>query len=125
MIKGVHSAIIWTEEMGRLLPFYRDTLGLKPEMDTPEFVVFAADGAGQLCLGVHSDVKGQSRDPNRVMVDLGVDNCQAEYQRLHSKGVEFLREPSTDVGDPHIVATFKDPDGNLVQLIEEPEASGS
>ena len=118
MIKGVHSAIIWTEEMGRLLPFYRDTVGMPVEMDTPEFVVFAAEGAGQLCLGVHSEVKGQSRDPNRMMIDLGVDDCQAEYQRLRSKGVEFVREPSTDPGDGLIVATFKDPDGNLVQLIQ-------
>ena len=120
MIKGVHSAIIWTEEMGRLLPFYRDTLGLTVDVDTPEFVLFAADGAGQLGLGVHSEVKGQSRDPNRVMIDLGVDDCQAEYERLRTKGVEFMREPSTDPGDPHIVATFRDPDGNVVQLIEEP-----
>jgi len=118
VIKGVHSAIIWTEDMGRLLPFYRDTVGLRTEMDTPEFVVFAASVGGQFCLGLHSDVKGQSRDPNRMMIDLGVDDCQAEYERLRSKGVEFVREPSTDSGDPLIVATFKDPDGNLVQLIQ-------
>ena len=45
MIKGVHSVIVWTEDIARLLPFYRDTLGLRTEMDTPEFVVFAADRA--------------------------------------------------------------------------------
>jgi len=94
MIKGVHSAIIWTEEMGRLLPFYRDTLGMRVDVDTPEFVLFAADGAGQLGLGVHSEVKGQSRDPNRVMIDLGVDDCQADYERLRAKGWNSCGSPA-------------------------------
>lgn len=121
MIKGVHSAIIWTEDLGRLLPFYRDTLGLQTQMDTPEFVVFAADSGAQLCLGVHSDVKGQSRDPSRVMIDLTVEDCKAEYTRLRARGVEFVREPSTDPGDGIVIATLKDPDGNLLQIFQEPK----
>ncbi len=120
MIKGVHSVIVWTEDLGRLLPFYRDTLGLRTEMDTPEFVVFAADQGAQLCLGVHSEVKGASRDPNRFMVDLTVDDCKREYERLRGRGVEFIREPSVDVADGIIIATCKDPDGNLLQIFQAP-----
>lgn len=120
MIKGVHSAIIWTEDLGRLLPFYRDTLGLKTQMETGEFVVFAAEQGAALCLGLHSEVKGPSRDPSRVMVDLAVDDCRAEYDRLRAKGVEFIREPGVDPGDGIMIATFKDPDGNVLQLMQEP-----
>ena len=120
MIKGVHSVIVWTEDLGRLLPFYRDTLGLRTEMDPPEFVVFAADQGAQLCLGVHSEVKGASRDPNRFMVDLTVDDCKREYERLRGRGVEFIREPSVDVADGIIIATCKDPDGNLLQIFQAP-----
>jgi predicted enzyme related to lactoylglutathione lyase len=111
----MHSAIIWTEEMDRLLPFYRDVLGMGTQMEADGFVVL---GGGKLALGVHSDVKGASRDPKRLMVNLSVDDCQAEYERLKAQGVKFLREPSQDPGGV-IIATLADPDGNTLQLFQE------
>lgn len=115
MIKEVHSAIIWTEEMGRLLPFYRDVLGMGTQMEAEGFVVL---GGGKLALGVHSEVKGASRDPNRVMVNLSVEDCRAEYERLSAAGVKFVRAPSQEQGGL-IIATLADPDGNLLQLFQE------
>ncbi len=117
MIKGVHSAIIWTGDLARLTAFYRDTVGLKPEMETPEFVAFAGEGA-QLCLGKHSEVSGASREPYRVMLDLTVDDCQAEYDRLRARGVDFARAPSREGDGGFIIATFQDPDGNTLQLFQ-------
>ena len=120
MIKGIHSTIIWTDDLGRLAGFYRETLGLTQQMDTPEFIVFAAEQGAQLCLGKHSEVSGKSREPNRVMIDLTVDDCQAEYDRLKGKGVPFVRPPNKDEGDGLIIATFQDPDGNTLQLFQTP-----
>ncbi len=117
MIKGIHSVLIWTEDLQRLLPFYRDVLGMKPQMENEGFVAFEAASGSALALGTHSGVKGRSRDPNRVMVDFQVDDCQAEYERLSKQGVEFLRPPSKDGGAT--IATFADPDGNVLQLFEE------
>ena len=62
-------------------------------------------------------MKGKSRDPNRVIVNLSVDNCQVEYERLKGLGVKFIREPSREAQDLTI-ATFLDPDGNTLQLFE-------
>ena len=118
MIKGVHSVIIWTEDLGRLVPFYRDVVGLTPAMEGDAFAVFQAQSGAQLLLGRHSEVKGPSRDPNRVMVDLGVDDCRAEYQRLNARGVQFVRTPSQEENGMWI-ATLKDPDGNLIQLLQD------
>lgn len=117
MIKGVHSVVIWTEDLGRLVPFYRDVVGLKQEMDAEGFAVFAGEQGPQLALGQHSEVKGASRDPNRVMVNLGVVDAQAEYERLTAKGVKFTRPPSEDAGGM-VIATFLDPDGNTLQLFQ-------
>ena len=117
MLTGIHSVVIWTEDVSRLLPFYRDVLGLKPEMETAGFVVFEASSGAALALGTHSEVKGCSRDPYRVMVDLNVDDCQAEYERLSKQGVEFVRTPS-DEGDGAVIATLLDPDGNVLQLFQ-------
>ena len=117
MITKVHSVLIWSEDLQRLVPFYRDVLGLKPEMESEGFVIFQSAAGPQLALGAHSEVKGRSRDPNRVMVDFSVDDCQAEYERLSGQGVEFVRKPSED--NDVIIATFLDPDGNVLQLFQE------
>ena len=117
MLTGIHSVIIWSEDVKRLVPFYRDVLGLKPAMEAEGFAMFEASTGAPLAIGTHSEVQGRSGDPNRVMVDFGVDDCQAEYARLSKQGVEFTRTPSKD-GDL-IIATFLDPDGNMLQLFQE------
>ena len=121
MLTGIHSVVIWTEDVSRLLPFYRDVLGLKPQMENKGFVAFEASSGAALALGSHSEVKGRSRDPYRMMVDLQVDDCQTEYERLSKQGVEFIRTPTKDA--IHIIATFHDPDGNVLQLLEDREGS--
>ena len=114
MLLGLHSVLIWSEDVKRLLPFYRDVLGLKPLVETEQFAVFPEVG---LRIGTHSEVRGGARDPNRVMVNFRVADCQAEYERLTAQGVDFIRAPSPDA--IHIVATFSDPDGNLLQLMQD------
>jgi len=121
MFMGMHSVLIWSEDVKRLIPFYRDVLGLKPQMENEGFVAFEASTGAVLALGAHSEVKGRAQDPYRMMVDLAVDDCQAEYERLSKQGVEFIRTPTKDA--IHIIATFHDPDGNVLQLLEDREGS--
>jgi len=116
MLSALHSVLIWTEDVPGLLPFYRDILGLKTLVETEEFAVFPLNGIG-LRIGKHSEVRGPARDPHRVMVNFRVEDCQAEYERLAKQGVEFVRPPSPDA--IHIVATFRDPDGNILQLMQD------
>ena len=116
MLTRIHSVLIWTQDVKRLVIFYRDVLGLRPEMETDDFTVFGLDGA-QLGVGAHSQVKGRSRDPDRVMVNFQVEDCRAEFGRLRERGVEFVREPGDE--DGMIIATFLDPDGNTLQLFQE------
>ena len=122
MLGKIHSVAIWTDDVGRLTAFYRDKLGLALEMESDEFSVFAASspGATQLALGRHSNVSGRSKEPNRIMIDFLVKDCQAAYDDLRSRGVEFLREPGVDQADGFMIATFQDPDGNTLQLFQPP-----
>ena len=48
MIKGLSGATIWSEDLNKLLPFYRDVLGLTARIQTPGFVVFGEAGARRL-----------------------------------------------------------------------------
>jgi predicted enzyme related to lactoylglutathione lyase len=116
MIKQFAGASIWSENLNNLLPFYRDVLGLKVAMDSPEYVVLGADEpfTPSLGLGTHSEVHGRNMDPARHMVALASDDLQSDWKRLKDAGVEFIQDP-TDYGDISI-ATLKDPEGNLVQL---------
>lgn len=115
---SLQGAIVWTDDITRLLPFYRDLLGFKTQFEGDEFVAFEGkDGGAQLGLGKHSDVSGKTKDPFRMMLNLSVDDCKAEYERLKSAGVEFIREPSAEGADL-IMATLLDPDGNVIQLMQ-------
>ena len=116
MINGVVGVNIWTGDLERLRRFYRDTLKLPLHSDHGDFVAFRF-GDMRLNLGLHDGVKGQTREPYRIMVNLGVEDINAEHLRLREEGVEFIRPPERE-GWGGWVATFKDPDGNLLQLLE-------
>jgi catechol 2,3-dioxygenase-like lactoylglutathione lyase family enzyme len=116
MITGLRGASIWSEDVKNLLPFYRDVLGLEVGFERPGFVVLGPLGTPALALGTHSEVHGRNADPARHMVGLATDDVRADWTRLKAAGVEFVEDP-TDYGNLRI-ATLKDPDGNLVQLLE-------
>ncbi|SVE17996.1 uncharacterized protein METZ01_LOCUS470850, partial [marine metagenome] len=114
--RGVVGAIIWTDNLERLLNFYRDTLELKPSSRQSNFVSFAT-GETRLGIGIHSEVSGQTRDPYRIMLNLGVDEINESYELLKTRGVQFVRPPEKEHWGGW-VATFLDPDGNIIQLMQ-------
>ena len=118
MITGLRGTSIWSEDLNNLLPFYRDVLGLKVAMESPDFVLIGADNpnAPAMGLGTHSEVHGRNTDPARHMVGFNTDDIQADCQRLKAAGVEFIQEPTQY--DELWIATLKDPEGNLVQLFD-------
>jgi predicted enzyme related to lactoylglutathione lyase len=121
MITGVRGATIWSENLNNLLPFYRDVLRLPVAVDSPGFVVLGEPGAPTLALGTHSEVRGRNADPARHMVGLASDDITADWRRLKDAGVEFIEDPK-DYGNVR-VATFRDPEGNLLQLLQFARAS--
>jgi predicted enzyme related to lactoylglutathione lyase len=116
MIKGLSGATIWSEDLNNLLPFYQKVLGLAVRIQIPGFVVFGAPGAPALALGTHSEVRGRNADPARHMVGLASDDVTADWNRLKAAGVEFIEEPM--VYGQLKIATLKDPEGNLIQLLQ-------
>ena len=118
MIEGVAGVIIWTEEFDPQVAFYRDTLGLEPHSVRPDFVSFKW-GDVRLGIGKHSEVRGKTEEPYRIMVNLGVDNIHQVYGTLRARGVKFLRPPEQEHWGGW-VGTFSDPDGNILQLLQQP-----
>ena len=118
MIDGLAGVIVWTDDLERLLTFYRDVLGLTPHSVRPDFVSFKW-GNVRLGLGAHSHVAGRTAEPHRIMINLGVDDIHSECDRLKERGVVLVREPEQEHWGGW-VATFADPDGNILQLLQQP-----
>lgn len=116
MIDYFAGVILWTDNLETMASFYRDTLGLPVHSAHPAFVAFQL-GAVRLSVGLHSEVRGPAREAGRIMVNLGVGNIRRAHARLREAGVEFLRVPEQEHWGGW-VATFRDPDGNIVQLLQ-------
>jgi predicted enzyme related to lactoylglutathione lyase len=119
-IEGLAGVLIWTEadRFPAMARFYRDTLGLTPRSAKPDFINFDWSGV-RLSVGVHDQLRGASREPLRVMVNLTVADIRAVHERLTRAGVIFTRAPAREEWGGW-VATFADPDGNVLQLMQLP-----
>ena len=119
-IDGLAGVLVWTERerFEAMARFYRDRLGLTPRTAKADFVNFDWGGV-RLSVGVHDRVTGQSREPLRIMINLAVDDIRAVHARLAGEGVVFTRAPEAEDWGGQ-VATFLDPDGNIVQLMQLP-----
>jgi predicted enzyme related to lactoylglutathione lyase len=116
MIECFAGVIYWTDNLQQMIDFYRDTLELPVHSIHVDFAAFEVGGV-RLSVGLHSEIHGPARDSLRVMVNLGVEDIHTTHQRLAARGVEFIRPPEREQWGGW-VATFRDPDGNLLQLLQ-------
>ena len=116
MVGGRGRGARWSGDRQTPRPLQRDVIGLPGGMEAPGVVIFGDPNSPAVALGTHSEVHGKSSDPARHIVGFDTDDIKADCARLKSAGVEFVEEPNKQ-GDLWI-ATFKDPEGNLLQLFQ-------
>ena len=119
-IDGLAGVLIWTsaDRFPAMARFYRETLGLSPRSAKSDFINFDWHGV-RLSVSVHDRVGGTSRDPLRLMINLTVTDIRDVHDRLVRAGVVFTRAPEREEWGGW-VATFADPDGNVLQLMQQP-----
>lgn len=118
MIGRVNGVILWTDNLQRLSRFYTETLGLTPRSVRQNFVNYEWDEM-RFSIGTHDEVGGQAADPFRIMINFDVLDIHAAHRALADQGVEFTRAPEREHWGGW-VATLKDPDGNILQLLQQP-----
>ena len=116
MLREVGAILFHSQDPLKLVAFYRDVLGLEVSFGGAEF------RAGNLRLGVwgQREIQGPARDPDRVIVNFLVQDVSAVHEKLKGKGVELIKPPTDEDwgGKSVTLATFRDPDGNRLQLLQ-------
>lgn len=124
--------LIWSENPDKLKDFYKDVLELElnEKVDIPEkdgipsdygYEFILTEKGDKVWIGKHPDVKGQSKEPVRIMHNLYTDDVQKWYEKVKEAGCNILCEPiktpffSADL--PWYVSTFQDPEGNAWQFM--------
>ena len=104
----------WVSDLGRAVQFYEGILGLRLlRRDADNWAEFDAGGRR---FALHSAVEGQTVSPGGATAVFKVDDLDRAKAELSLRGVEFGHEG--DVDGYARFASFNDPDGNTVQLIE-------
>lgn len=115
-----NSALIFSENPGALVDFYKKVFGAEPEWSGGDFKGFKV-GSGYVVIGPHDKVHGKNSNPERLMFNYEADDLKAEFERVKGLGATVVQEPyhpgEDDKDAGSLVATFADPDGNYFQLM--------
>ena len=135
MIK-IANAQLWVHDQDEALAFYTEKLGMEVRSDVtvPEMGDFrwlAVGPAGQTDVSIvlmaipgppvfDADTAEQVRTLTAKgaagTIFLSTDDCQASYEELKGRGVEFVDEPTEQ---PYgIDSSFRDPSGNHIRLTQ-------
>ena len=120
VVEELDHVYYWTVDMDRSVRFYRDVLGLTlTRRDGENWAMFDAGGRR---FALHGAVEGRPAATGGATAVFSVPDLDAARAQLSERGVEFGHEG--DVAGYARFASFKDPDGNTVQLIEydQPQA---
>ena len=129
MALNLNNVMLGSEDSKRLADFYTQVLG-RPNPDWSDeangwFGWQAGDGS--LVIGPHSEVKGKSAEPARVMLNFQVSDVKGEFERVKGIGADVIAEPYEPGGGGSgmQMCTFADPDGNYFQLATPMEPASS
>ena len=116
---GLHDLaymILYVDDVERATRFYRDVVGLRIAFSAPGWVQFDTNGAALVLHPRLPTQKDASRDGQMTHLAFRVDDLDGEYRRLSSQQVQFVAPPASAGFGKH--ATFLDPDGNAIDLLE-------
>jgi predicted enzyme related to lactoylglutathione lyase len=114
MVKGVDFVAFHTQDFGRAMAFYGETLGLPRAVHIPDRG-FAEFETGNLTVSILDSAKmGMEFQRGVTPIALHVDDVGQAREQLEAAGVQFHGD-TFDTGVCHM-AFFADPDGNALML---------
>jgi len=138
MIK-IANAQLWVHDQDEALAFYTEKVGMEvradvtvpelgdfrwltvglPGQDDPSIVLMAIPGPPVMDSETAQQVKTLMGKGFAGTIFLTTDDCQASYEELTRRGVDFTEQPEER---PYgIDSSFRDPSGNNIRLTEVKE----
>jgi len=109
----VWSITLTVSDLERSKAFYEKVLGLNKKYEYSSYVGFECGGV-EIGLRPKATIE-IGRDS--ASIEFLVDDVDEEYRKLASKGVEFISKPHDEPWGGR-QASFRDPDGNLLEITE-------
>ncbi len=123
---GIRHVALRVQDIVRSVKFYAEVLKMKVEWSPDEENVYLSSGSDNLALhqvrGGEADTRLGSLDHFGFLVAKPeeVDEWAAE---LEASGIQLVQKPRTHRDGARSIY-FRDPDGNLIQLLYHPPISG-
>lgn len=112
---NLSSVMIGTMQPKTLAEFYEKVFQRSADWEDGDWHGWQV-GNTHFTIGEHSEAKGKSKDPIRVIINLETTEVKEEFERIKKiNGAKVIKEPY-EMGGAWI-ATFADPDGNYFQLM--------
>lgn len=112
---NLNSLMVGTMQVKVMADFYQKVFGKKPDMSEGGYSGWLV-GNTFFTVGEHSEMKGKTKDPGRIMFNFETKEVKEEFERIRKiEGAEIIKEPY-EMGGAWI-ATLADPDGNYFQLM--------
>lgn len=111
---NLNSIMIGTSQIKELAAFYEKVFGKPADMIEENWYGWHV-GNCFFAVGEHSEVKGASKEPSRIIFNLETEQVKEEFERIKATGAQVIKEPYA-MG-PGMIATFADIDGNYFQLM--------
>jgi predicted enzyme related to lactoylglutathione lyase len=111
---NLSSIMIGTGQLSALVECYEKVVGRPADWNDGNYYGWKV-GDSFLTIGAHSEVSGQAKEPQRIILNMETRDVKAEFERMKALGVTVIKEPYDMEGG--WIATLADPDGNYFQLV--------
>jgi predicted enzyme related to lactoylglutathione lyase len=113
--QGIKTVLHPVTDLAAAKPVYAALLGVEPQADAEYYVGFEAEGQQ---IGLVPG--GGPQDMTSPLAFWQVADIDGKLAEVTAAGAT-VKEAPHDVGGGRLVATFTDPDGNLLGLMQDPE----
>ena len=104
--------LLWVQDMDRATSFYRDTMGFEESFSSPDWSELTS---GHTILALHAGGETTIRETGLSLQYLDVHSA---FETALAAGAEAVQAPERREGEPIILSSLRDPEGNVIMLTQ-------